>query len=846
MAYFGAQTKDRKGRPFDDHELSAVIQREIYSATGSLLGTDGGGDLADQRRIAMDAYLGQPFGDEVEGESQVVLLEVMDRIEWMLPDLVETFLAGDNVCEFEPQGPEDEPFVDQVTDYINYLFLEENDGFELLYNWFKDALLQKNGFIKVWWDDSEERETRIFRRLTEDEAVLILADEDTELVTSEEYTDEIDIQDPLTGQTLKMELPLVDMTVERLKSKGRLRVESFPPEEYLVARRSVSIKREEDFFFGAHRYKTTIADLIEMGVPREEAENIPSGDEEEYNEEREARFEADDEWPIQVTTTDPSMRWVWVYECHLRIDMEGNGTPELWQVLVAARGRMILKKERMDEQPVVSITPIPVPHKFFGLSYADITVDLQRIKSILLRMWLDNCYHLQNSRHILHPDVNQDDYLVKRPGAGVRLRKKSQVMPRDAVHPLTTIPIGDQIAPALEYMDGVGRNRTGVDPDHQALQADTLKNKGDAGMNMVLSTAQKRKQLVARIFAETGVPELFNKMLRLVVKNQDREKVIKLRGKWVPMQPSDWNPSMKAKIKVGLGYGSNEQDIAFGSQMLAIQERILAGKAAGADVPDITAQHIFNSVKMVARAAGYKDASQFMADPSDEGQQRQQQEPPPDPALIEAQMKQQIEMEKIQIEREKLQIERQKVQIDAMEKMAKAEAEGVRTQMDSEGKVYDIDRANTQAIAEIEHKRQMAQLELAKLQAQQQEVQAREELAAVQAQAAITKAEAEKANDETRTRLVIQETKLKIELAKEQHEMAKAKLDLEREKLEMEKQRAVASPEGGEGGENGGRNGSVPNITINQGGGTKEITFQRDEKGLSGATIKETSQETAD
>ena len=852
MAYFGAHIRDRTG-PFSDHELSAIIEREITSATGSLLGTDGGGDLADQRRVALDAYYGQPFGDEVEGESQVVLTEVMDVIEWMLPDLLDTFLAGDTVCEFEAQAPEDDAYVDQATDYINYLFLKENGGFKILYDWFKDALLQKNGFVKVWWDDTPVRQIKTYRRLTDDEVALVLDDDDVERVLEQEaYEDEIEVVDPMTGEPVKVVLALTDLRVERVVEKGRLRVESFPPEEYLIARRQTNLTDPEAFFFGAHRYKTTVADLIARGIDPELVERIPSGDEEEYNEEREARFEADDEWPIQVTTTDPSMRWVWVYECHLRIDMDATGVPELWQVLVAARGRMILQKDRLDEQPVVSVTPIPVPHKFFGLSYADITLDVQRIKSVLLRGWLNNIYHLNNARHVLHPDVNLDDYLVNRPGAGVRLKKSTAIKPSEAVFPLTTVPLGDQIAPGLEYMDKVRRDRTGVDPDQQGLDADHLKNKGDQGLGMLMSQSRKRSAMVARIFAETGVPELFNKMLRLVVKNQDREKVIRLRKQWVPMDPRDWNADMKADIQVGLGHGSKEQDAAFGAQMLGTQMSLVQGQAAYGDTLLIEPKHIFNSVKMIARANGYKDATLFMNDPEEAPPAPQQQEQP-DPRIIEAQLKHQIEMEKLQLEREKLELDRQRLQIDALERMAKAQGEQQRLRIDAEGKVYETDRANTEALETIQSRRQELALKSRELEAKDREVRAREQLAALQAEAAIVKAEAEKAGDEARTELVIRETERKIQLAEQEYELKKAELEIRREELALKREEIAANAEavkangGGPaaGAGNGAAAGPAPGLTINMDGkgvvfgGDKDIEFERDEIGkLKGARVR--------
>ena len=126
----------------DDSELRSLIAAEIRNSLGFV-----DTDINDQRADNIDRYLGEVYGDEIEGRSSVVSTDVMDTIEWIMPQLMRIFASGDNVVEFEPVGPEDEEadIHTQATDYVNHIFYSDNEGFKVLYTWFKDALITRTG-----------------------------------------------------------------------------------------------------------------------------------------------------------------------------------------------------------------------------------------------------------------------------------------------------------------------------------------------------------------------------------------------------------------------------------------------------------------------------------------------------------------------------------------------------------------------------------------------------------------------------------------------------------------------------------------------------------------------------
>ncbi len=664
----------------DDDKLKAIVQSEIYSATGSLLGSDGGGDLSDRRRQSMEYYLSEPFGNEIDGRSQVIDSVVHDVIEAALPPLLELFTASDEIVRFEPQEPEDEKAAEQATDYINHIFGKDNDGFRILHWWFKDALLQKNGIVKVFWEETDAKKRETFTGLSEDEVALILASEGVEPI-------EHDI-DQETGAH--------NLTVLREYKKGRVRIMNVPPEEFLIARRAVTL---EDSPFVSHRVRKSISELIEEGYDPEILEHIPSYDEAEYNQERLARFEADDEWPVDANSLDPAMRHVWLYECYMRVDFDGDGVAELRKITVAGPGYDLLDNEAIDDMPFVSITPIPMPHKFFGMSMADETMDLQLMSSTVWRQWLDNIYQMNNARTAANERVNLDDLLTNRPAGIVRVKGEGPI--GDSLQPMQTVSVAGDVLPMLEFIKTVREDRTGVNRYNQGMDADSL-NKTAAGINMIQQAGQKRMNLIGRIFAD-GVKDLMGKILHLVVNHQDKERVIRLRNEWIPMDPRSWNADMDVSISVGLGFGTQESKMFAMQSLMQFQEKVLMLQG-GAQGPLITWQEIHNAGAKLLEALQEKNIDEFIKDPEDmkEGELEQMTQRPPDPKMIEAQMKAKEAQGKQQLEGAKLQQDDRhhgdKMQLDWAEAQAqwgvdkeKLQLEGAKVEQDGQMQGQDLD-----------------------------------------------------------------------------------------------------------------------------------------------------------
>ena len=254
----------------------------------------------------------------------------------------------------------------------------------------------------------------------------------------------------------------------------------------------------------------------------------------------------------------------WLYESFLKTDFDGDGIAELRKVCTI--GNKVLQNDEIDKVPFVSITPVKIPHKFFGLSVADLIMDLQLMKSTLMRNLMDNMYNMNFGRYaVLEGQANLDDLLTQRPGGIVRVKSPN------AVTPLTTPPLEPYTFQMLEYLDGVRESRAGVSRMSQGMNDNALTSHTTAtAVNAVMTAAQSRVELIARNFAETGVKELMTCIYELLYKNQDKERMIMLSNEWVPVRPDVWREKYDCTVSVALGSGNKDQQMMHLSQMLSV------------------------------------------------------------------------------------------------------------------------------------------------------------------------------------------------------------------------------------------------------------------------------------
>ena len=613
-----------------DPKLRTILSNQIKNALGYL-----GGQLSQSRKKSVEYYLGDKLGTEIDGRSQVVSTDVADTVESVLPSLLRIFTASDKVVRCDPVTAEDVPLADQATAYINHVFYKDNNGFELLYNFFKDALIEKNGFLKVYYDESQKVEHETYKNLTQAEKdALNDTKDEIEEVEEEIIVDEkakeafekqveaLEAQGLDTSQIQEPNFNLYNCKIKRITKQGKIKIESIPPEEFLIDRTAKSI---DDAEFVSHKVLMTRSQIIEMGFDEEEVMKLPTSSVDIYNNEEIVRQRNIDEYPVD-TPADKSTEKVLLYESYVRYDYDGDGIAELRKIISAGDdGYAVLENMPCDNIPFVTVTPIPMPHRFYGRSISALVEDIQLMKSTVMRQLLDNMYLTNNNRvAIMDGMVNMDDLLTTRPGGVVRTKQP----PNQVMQPLQAQPISQQAFPLLSYLDSVREVRTGISKQVQGLDPNTLNAKTATGVNALMTQTQMRSELIARIFAETGVKDLFRKIFELMVKYQDKERIVMLNNQYVPVKPTEWKDKFNINIVVGLGTGSKEQQILLLNNILERQIQAFSLQG-GKEMPMVTLKNMYNTLSKIIENAGLKNVESYFVDPDLGKQMMQPPAPPP-------------------------------------------------------------------------------------------------------------------------------------------------------------------------------------------------------------------------
>jgi len=625
-------------KKISDEELIQRVNNEISDALGY-------NDTIDkQRETAMEYYYGMPLGNEVDGRSQYVDSSVMDTIEWIKPSLMRVFASGDEMVTFNPVGPEDVESAQQATDYVNFIFTKDNPGWEILYTWFTDALLQKNGIVKCYWDEYEDWNREEYNGLDEQEFNVLLLNPGVEVLEHTAYSDDYGAKH--------------DVVITRKAYVGKVKVENVPPEEFLISREAKTI---EDARFTCHRVLKTLSELRLMYPDKDlDPKDLGSGEDNYLFQSDLARFDFDNSRGLpwgdgNIMSEDESLRTYWLHESFMKIDYDGDGIAELRKV--CSVGQEVLANEEIDSIPFISITPIKIPHKFFGLSVADLVLDIQKIKSVLMRNLMDNMYNQNFGRYaVLEGQANLDDLLTQRPGGVVRVKSPNAIMP------LATPQLEQSSFSMLDYLDKLRESRSGVNKFSQGLNENALTSHTTAtAVSATMTAAQSRVELIARCFAETGVKDLMRNIYELVMKNQDHQRVVMLRNKWVPVRPDMWRDKMDCTVSVGIGNGNRDQQLMHLTTMLSF-----AGDAMRGGLKIVNEKNMYNMGAALVKNMGFQNVDDFLTDP-------ESVPPEPDPREQMEQAELQLKQKEIEIKAAHIQVEQMKIQQKAAEAQVDAQ-----------------------------------------------------------------------------------------------------------------------------------------------------------------------------
>jgi hypothetical protein len=516
-----------------------------------------------------------------------------------------TFFGTKKIVEFVPKGPEDIPLAEQQTDYINYIIQQKNPGFKVLYEVFKDALVRKTGFVKVFWDDSVMASTHEYTDLDPQSYQALILDKNVEVLKEKATKESITTIDPVTEEEITQEIPTsYDLTIRRLMPKDQVCIEAIPPEEVLISRHARDLETSS---YVAHRMIKSVSDLVAMGYDQEEMMQYAgyggSAIDPQSYEEQEARNPYDN--MVYPDRADPGGKDVLYIEHYLFFDFDNDGIDERVRVCTVGDGLHVLMVEQWDDLPICMFCPDPEPHTAIGSCPADYLKPIQAAKSQIMRDTLDSLGHSIFPRMgIVEGQVNIDDVLNTDIGQPIRMRAPGMVQP-------FAVPfVGKEAFPVLGYLDEQKENRTGVSKASAGLNADALQSTTKAAVSATMSGAQGRVELICRHFAEGGLKTMFKTVNNLVIKHQNAQDVFRLNGKFVPVDPRYWDNDKDIVVNVAISKSSDEEKFQVLTSLAGKQEQIMT--TLGPNNPLVNLQQYANTLTRMIEMAGFQDAQSFI------------------------------------------------------------------------------------------------------------------------------------------------------------------------------------------------------------------------------------------
>jgi hypothetical protein len=620
-------------------DLLSMVRAEFSQS----IGMSHDSDLTSSREIALRYYNGDVFDVSVFGQrSKTVSTDIADNIEAVLPDLVDV-LSGEDVAVFQPVGIEDEEAAQQETDYINHVFFEQNNGFQILYDGIKEALLLKTGIFRWYWEEDTYLDTKNFDQL-DGLGYMTLLDQGYQL--TEGVVEEIgEDQILITGAVFSKEI-----------TKGQVKVETIPSERFAVGRDTVRLR---DAAYCVAQIETRKQDLLDKGYDPEKVNNLTNVDAMDNETIADARDV--DTINDNYSNSIGPMQQVTILEHYIRV--EG----QIKRLITDYDSTTVLSVEDAQYIQYSSICPYPMPHRFYGLSLADKLIEVQRVKTGIQRHMLDELSFSLNQRMEVSEDgANENtisDLLNNTPGAPIRSRNGG------AVRPVRLAGSGFDYLSALETANVMAERRTGIMRGETGMKADTLHDTASGALTM-LSEGKKRTRLMARIFAEGGIKDMMLGIHCLIKEYATEADYVRLRGKWTQVDPTKWGRRNDMTIEIGVGAGGKRQEAMLAREVINLQAQIVQQQGGAPEGSLATPQSIHAALVRFAEKAGMKAPELYFPAPQE---MPEDGPPPPTDAQVKAQAdaqakQQEMELKKYEID-SRMQLEREKLaQADAIER----------------------------------------------------------------------------------------------------------------------------------------------------------------------------------
>jgi hypothetical protein len=563
---------------------------------------DDGAPFVD--RLIVDdpnATFGDILGDdEPPSKSTIVSTDVRDAILLMLPSLIRIFAASENVVALVPRRPSDVDMAAQASNYVNYTFWNDNPGFLILYGAFKDALTVKTGFVKWWTDDVRSIKRKTFLNISQEQLQTLVGEEPSVRVILHGG------QDETTGL-------IAGVTLEYEESKPVIRVAGVPPEEMRLDRYARSFDKSR---IVGHERIVSLDELTAMGYPRDLCANFLQS-QEIHNFTMESQLRNPGRG-MSTRVGDGVLYGEW----YIWLDADGDGVAELRYICTMGENHEIVNDEPANRMKFALFSCDPISHTIVGDSIADLTIDLQRIKTNIMRGVLDSLAESINPKTVINElTTNLDDALNDDLGAVIRTRGD----PRNAVMYTQTPFVGKEAMPVIEMLNAVMQRRTGLSDAAKGLDPKALQSSTMIGVEAIINGAQERTELVARVLAETGFKALFKGLFDEVCENPNQKRTLRINGAWTDYDTSLFDAEMVAEVNPTLGKGTDA------IRMMTLQQiksdQALVFQQFGPQNPVVGIPEMLNTITDMLAIANIRNVGRYFKTPSPQVIQAMQSQP---------------------------------------------------------------------------------------------------------------------------------------------------------------------------------------------------------------------------
>jgi hypothetical protein len=620
--------------------------------------------INEERSTNLSYYMQLPLGNESKGFSQFITSDVRDTVDFYISNIMEMFYGGDAPIRFNPMNAKDVGQAEIETKYVKHVIEEQNDGFTTLFTWFKDALIQKNGIVKVYWDDKIDEQPENYENKSYEQYAKTISDADYEVkkvkissplfegeFTPDEFSVRLEEFGP-DGQAV-LQSALFHIYGFRKKDISQVRIENVEPEYFVVSSTWANLKvSDADYCGHIHYYSKN--ELLADGYDYDMVMALPTGSIDTSSMDTAIRYTKEAGRLVGASAATRSGELVEVIEHYIR-DSKSNGEPKTYCITTAANGSVILDWYEVDKAPYHVITPKINPYRFFGDALADELIDVQYARSNLWRSSFDNIKYTVSPRWSAKGDVDLEALNDYTPTGIVPMGVDGEV------NALITPFVADKAMEMSALLENMRAERTGFSRETMGLDPAALAQSTNFIGSTILNLSQMRIKMVASTFANTGFKSLCEHVRELLMKHESQEKVFEVAGKFMTVSPREWFKNRSTTVKTGLGHAGKMELVNSLQGVLQLQEKLSVAQG-GFMGPIVTLDNVYAAIARTAEASGIRDPGTFFTNP--EGYEP----PPPEKPLAEKQLEsfEKVEIYKVDVN---AQTQARKIEADAsMEK----------------------------------------------------------------------------------------------------------------------------------------------------------------------------------